>query len=130
MPHKALMSISMLVVMMVAMVAAQTYAPIVTMSITLPDGQTQALTAPESGLATLTLKDGTEFGFRPTIQDDRPWSKITVAVFKMPMATQATQLLGEVDVKTGATAVPSKTMPIFKVAVTKVAPPAAATPTS
>ena len=66
------MSISMLVVMMVAMVAAQTYAPIVTMSITLPDGQTQALTAPESGLATLTLKDGTEFGFRPTIQDDRP----------------------------------------------------------
>ena len=130
MPHKALMSISMLVVMMVAMVAAQTYAPIVTMSITLPDGQTQALTAPESGLATLTLKDGTVFGFRPTIQDDRPWSKITVAVFKMPTATQATQLLGEVDVKTGASAVSSKTTPIFKVAVTKVTPPAAATTTS
>ena len=129
MTHKALMSIS-LVLMIVAMVAAQTYAPIVTMSITLPDGQTQELTAPESGLATLTLKDGTAFGFRPTIQDDRPWSKVTVAVFKMPTATQATQLLGEVDVKTGATAVPSKTTPIFKIAVTKVLPPAVATPTS
>jgi hypothetical protein len=129
MTHKALMSIA-LVVMIVAMVAAQTYAPIVTMSITLPDGQTQELTAPESGLATLTLKDGTAFGFRPTIQDDRPWSKITVAVFKMPTATQATQLLGEVDVKTGATAVSSRTTPIFKVAVTTVTPPAAATTTS
>ena len=130
MTHKALMSISTLVAMMVAIVAAQTYAAIVTMSITLPDGQTRELTAPESGLATLTLKDGTEFGFRPTIQDDRPWSKITVAVFKMPTATHATQLLGEIDVKTGATAVPSKTTPIFKVAVTKVTPPAAATMTS
>jgi hypothetical protein len=40
-------------------------APIVTMSVTLPDGRTQALTAAESGLAALTLKDGTEFGFRP-----------------------------------------------------------------
>ena len=129
MTHKALMSIS-LVVMIAAMVAAQTYAPIVTMSITLPDGQTQELTAPESGLAALTLKDGTEFGFRPTIQDDRPWSRVTVAVFKMPTATQATQLLGEVDVKTGAAAVPSKTTPIFKVAVTKVTPPAAARTTS
>jgi hypothetical protein len=129
MTHKALMSIS-LVVMIVAMVAAQTYAPIVTMSITLPDGQTQELTAPESGLATLTLKDGTAFGFRPTIQDDRPWSRITVAVFKMPTATQATQLLGEVDVKTGATSASSKTTPIFKIAVTKVTPPAAATTTS
>jgi len=130
MTHKALVSISMFVVMMAGMLAAQTYAPIVTMSITLPDGRIQELTAPESGLATLTLKDGTAFGFRPTIQDDRPWSKVTVAVFKMPTATQATQLLGEVDVKTGATAVPSKTTPIFKIAVTKVLPPAAATPTS
>ncbi|PYR52941.1 MAG: hypothetical protein DMF95_05510 [Acidobacteria bacterium] len=130
MTHKALMSTLMLVVMTVVMVGAQTYAPIVAMSITLPDGQTKELTAPESGLATLTLKDGTAFGFRPTIQDDRPWSKVTVAVFKMPTATQATQLLGEVDVKTGATAVPSKTTPIFKIAVTKVLPPAAATPTS
>ena len=65
MTHKALMSISTLVAMMVAIVAAQTYAAI-----------------------------------------------------------------GEVDVKTGATAVPSKTTPIFKVAVTKATPPAAATTTS
>ena len=41
--------------------------PIVKMSVTPPDGQTQNLTAPESGMATLTLKDGTEIGVRPTI---------------------------------------------------------------
>src|SRR5688572_16657650 len=52
-----------------ALAAAQTYAPVVTMSVTLPDGRTRELTAPESGLATVSLKDGTEYGFQPTIQD-------------------------------------------------------------
>jgi hypothetical protein len=42
------------------------------MSVTLPYGRTRELTAPESGLATLTLKDGTEYGVRPTIQDSSP----------------------------------------------------------
>jgi hypothetical protein len=122
--HNVLMSI--LFVMMGVTIAAQTYAPIVTMNVTLPDGQTKELTAPESGLATVTLKDG-EFGFRPTIQDDRPWSRVTVAVFKRPTTTQATELLGEVDVKTGAPAVMSRTAPAFKIAVTKVTAPAART---
>ena len=55
-----------------AIAAAQSHAPVVTMSVTVPDGGTQELTAAESGLATLTLKDGTEYGFRPTIQDSSP----------------------------------------------------------
>ena len=33
--------------------------PVVTMSVTTPDGRTQDLTAPESSVARLTLKDGT-----------------------------------------------------------------------
>jgi hypothetical protein len=47
--------------------AAQSYAPVVTRSVTLPDGRTQEVTAAESGPATVSLKDGTEYGFRPTI---------------------------------------------------------------
>ena len=58
-----------------AMAAAQAHAPVVTMSVTTPDGRTHELTAAESGLATLTLKDGTEYGFRPTIQDSSPWNR-------------------------------------------------------
>jgi len=127
MMSKAFLLMSTFFMMTISTVAAQTYAPIVTMSVTLPDGQTKELTARESGLATVTLKDGGEFGFRPTIQDDRPWSKVTIAVFRMPTATQATERLGEVDVKTGAAAVPSKTTPAFTIAVTKVAAPAATT---
>jgi hypothetical protein len=44
--------------------------------LTTPDGRTHELTAAESGLATLTLKDGTEYGYRPTIQDSSPWNRI------------------------------------------------------
>jgi hypothetical protein len=55
-----------LVAMMLSAVAtAQPYAPIVTMVVTMPDGRTQELTAAESGLATLILKDGTETGSVP-----------------------------------------------------------------
>ena len=54
-----------------AMAAAQAHAPVVTMSVTTPDGRTHELTAVESGLATLTPKDGTEYEF-PSIQDSSP----------------------------------------------------------
>lgn len=54
--------------------AAQAHAPVVTMGVAMPDGRTQELTAAESALATLTLKDGTECGFRPMIQDSSPWN--------------------------------------------------------
>ena len=36
--------------------AAQAYAPVVTMSVRLPDGSTQELEAPESGLATAAVE--------------------------------------------------------------------------
>ena len=53
------MAFALVVAMLSAVAAAQAYAPIVTMVVTMPDGRTQELTAAESGLATLTLKDGT-----------------------------------------------------------------------
>jgi len=96
--------------------AAQAYAPIVSMNVTLPDGQTKELMVPESGLAQVTLKDGAEYGFRPTMQDDRG-STTVVTIFKM---SPSVQNLGEVEVKLGAAAVTSKTTPAFKIAVTRV----------
>lgn len=102
---------------------AQANNPLVSMSITLPDGETKEVAAPESGLATITLKDGTEIGFRPTIQDSKPWTRVLVTIFKTPTASHPSQQLGELEVKTGGSAVPSKTTPAFKVAVTRVSEP-------
>ncbi len=107
--------------------AAQSHAPVVTMSVTLPDGPTQELIAAESGLATITLKDGTEYGFRPTIQDSMPWNRIVVTIFKAATTNAPTQVLGEVELKRGGPAGDSKTSPSFKVAVPKVTPPATQT---
>ena len=104
--------------------AAQSHAPVVTMSVTLPDGRTQELTAAESGLATVNLEDGTEYGFRPTIQDSTPWSRIVVTIFRVATTNAPTQVLGEIELKRGGPAVDSKTSPSFKVAVPKVSPPA------
>jgi hypothetical protein len=102
---------------------AQSSAPVVTMSVTLPDGRTQELTAPESGLAAVSLKDGTEYGFRPTIQDSMPWNRIVVTIVRMATTNAPTQTLGEVEIKRGGPAVESRTNPSFKLAVTKVSPP-------
>jgi hypothetical protein len=102
---------------------AQANNPLVSMSITLPDGETKEVTAQESGLATITLRDGTEIGFRPTIQDSKPWMRVVVTIFKTPTASHPSQQLGELEVKTGGSAVPSKTTPTFKVAVTRVSEP-------
>jgi hypothetical protein len=107
--------------------AAQAYAPVVTMSVTLPDGRTQEVSAAESGLATVNLKDGTEYGFRPTIQDSAPRNRISVTIFRTATTNAPTQILGEVEVKRGGPAVDSKTTPAFKVAVPKVSPPATQT---
>jgi len=106
-----------------AIVAAQAYAPVVTISVTSPDGHTQELTAPESGLATLTLKDGTEYGFRPTIQDSAPWNRIVVTIFKSGTTSSPTSVLGDVELRRGGPAVDSKTNPAFKVSVPKVSAP-------
>jgi hypothetical protein len=90
---------------------SQTYAPLVTMSVTTPDGQTQDVTAAESSTATLKLKDGSEYLLRPTVLDE-PFSKVTVAIFKSDSTP-----VGEVQVVKGKPAVDSKTTPAFKIAV-------------
>jgi hypothetical protein len=59
----------------------------------LPDGRIQEVTAAESGLATVTLKDGAEVGFRPTIQDSSQWNRIVVTIFRMPTTGSPTTTL-------------------------------------
>jgi hypothetical protein len=113
-----------------AIAAAQAHAPVVMMSVTLPDGRTQELTAAESGVATLTLKDGTEYGFRPTIQDSSPWNRIVITIFKSATTSVATRVLGEIEARRGGPAVDSKTNPSFKVSVPKVSAPTAQTESS
>jgi hypothetical protein len=110
-----------------AVAAAQAHAPVVTMSVRLPDGRTQELTAPESGFATVNVKDGPEYGFRPTIQDSAPWNRIVVTIFRTATTHSPTQILGEVELTRGGPAVDSKTNPSFKVAVPKVSLPATQT---
>ena len=114
------MAFALVVAMLSAVAAAQAYAPIVTMVVTMPDGRTQELTAAESGLATLTLKDGTEYGFRPTIQDSAPWNRIVVTIFRSATTSAPTAVLGEIEVRRGCPAMGSKTNPSFKMSVPKV----------
>ena len=113
-----------LIVLTGMLAAAQSHAPVVTMSVTFPDGRTQELTAPERGLATVSLKDGTEYGFRPTIQDNAPWNRIVVTILRTATTNAPRQILGEIELERGGAAVDSKTNPSFKVAVPKVSPPA------
>ena len=108
-----------------ALAAAQAYAPVVTISVGLPDGRTAELTAPESGLATVRLEDGTEYGFQPTIHDSMPWNRVVVTIFRMATTNSPTQILGQIELKRGGPPEDSKTNPSFKVAVPKVSPPAA-----
>jgi len=117
------MAFVLVAMMSSAIVAAQAYAPIVTMVVTMPDGRTQELTAAESGLATLTLKDGTEYGFRPTIQDSAPWNRIVVTIFRSATSSAPTTVLGEIELRRGGQAMDSKTSPSFKVSVPKVSAP-------
>lgn len=105
-----------------AAVAAQPN-PIVKMTVTPPTGSAQELSAPESGLATFALKDGTEIGVRPTILDAKPWARVTVTFFKMPTTSHASEEIGSVEAKTGGAAVTAKTSPAFKVAVVSVSEP-------
>ena len=87
------MAFALVVAMLSAVAAAQAYAPIVTMVVTMPDGRTRELTAAESGLATLTLNDGTEDGFRPTTQDSAPWNRIVVTIFRSATTSAPTERL-------------------------------------
>ena len=93
---------------------AQTYAPLVTMAITSPDGQTQDVVARESNVGVFKMKDGTVYLFRATVIDE-PFSKADVAIFK-----EDSTPLGEVRVSKGAAAVASKTTPSFKIAIKSI----------
>ena len=100
-------------------VSAQTYAPTVTMRVTAPDGTTQEISARESSVATLALKDGTVYELRPTIQDE-PFSRVTVSIFKAATATDPGSSVGDVQVTAGGPAVASNSKPNFRVAVLKI----------
>ena len=98
--------------------AAQAYRPVVSMSVTLPDGQVKELSAPESGLATVTVGDR-EYGLRPTMLDDQG-SRIVVTIFDMGGATGPVREIGVVEVKASGPEVTSKTVPALKVRATKI----------
>ena len=121
--RKGVLLLPFLILLTGMLAAAQSPAPVVTMIVTLPDGRTQELTAPESGLATVSLKDGTEYGFRPTIQDSTPWNRIVVTIFRTATTNAPTQILGDVELKRGGPALDSKTNPSFRVAIPKVSAP-------
>jgi hypothetical protein len=110
--------------MIPAPAAAQPDEPVVSMVVTLPDGQAKPLSAADSHVATVTVS-GVEYGFEPTIQDSHPWNHVVVSVFKMPTARESIVALGEVDLKTGSSAVTTKTSPAFKIAIDHVAQPGA-----
>lgn len=98
---------------------AQTYSPIVSMTITLPDGSTQDVSVRESGVATFKAKDGTEYQVRPTVHDE-PFTTAMVALFKAPTSSDAGSLIAEVSVKKGGAAVTTKSQPAFKVAIKNI----------
>jgi hypothetical protein len=100
--------------------APDPYAPTVTMTVTPPDGKAQTLDLRESDAGSIKLANGTEYKFRVTLVDAKPWTQVVVAIFKAATASVPDQALGEVEVKTGAPAAASKTNPVFKIAVTKV----------
>src|SRR5688500_1853496 len=110
---RRLMFAALLIFNISTIAAAQQYAPTVTMRVALPDGRTAELATPESGLATLRAKDGTEYGFRPTIQDSSPWNRIVVTIVKMATASAPTQTVGEVELQRSGPVVESKTSPSF-----------------
>ena len=114
-------SVVVLVVLMLSapFVSAQTYAPVVTMRVTVPDGTTQEISARESGVATVTLKDGSVYELRPTVHDE-PFSKVTVSIFKAATAAESTVSVAELQATKGGPAVDSKSKPNFRVAILSI----------
>src|SRR5437763_1502666 len=100
--------------------ASDPYAPTVTLTITPPNGKSQTMDVKESDSAVIKLDNGTEYKFRAALVDAKPWTQVVVTIFKGATASAPDAVLGEVEVKTGAPAVTSKTNPAFKIAVPKV----------
>jgi hypothetical protein len=106
-------------VILPAITDAQTYAPIVSMTVTAPDGSTHEVSAADSSVASVTTNDGTVYEVRPTVMDE-PFSKVTVAFFRAPTATLSTTAIGEVIATKGGAAVATKSSPSFKVAIKSI----------
>jgi hypothetical protein len=102
------------------LLSAQTYAPVVTMRVTAADGTTQEISARESGVATVTLKDGSVYELRPTIHDE-PFTKVTVSIFKAATLTEPVASVGELQAIKGGPPVDSKSKPRFRVAILDIA---------
>lgn len=119
----ALMS-TVAVVASTALLLADPYAPVVTLSVTPPGSgaKAQELTIPESGVQAIKVGN-VEYKFRANIYDAKPWNNVTVTIFKGATATAPDQVLGDVELKTGGVEVASKTNPVFKLKVVKVTAP-------
>lgn len=90
--------------------------PVVTMTVAAGREKPRELEAAESGLAIVKV-NGIEYGFRPAIEDAKPWTRVTVTLFKLDPTTEQ---LGVVELKTGGPAVDSKTTPTFRISVSRV----------
>jgi hypothetical protein len=115
---RTVVAVMIAMLMSIGTLTAQAYRPVVMMSVTLPNGQSQDLSAPESGLATVTV-DGRAYGFRPTMMDDRG-ARIVIGLFDMGGPTDAVKMLAEIDTSAGGPTVTFKTTPVFKVKVTNI----------
>jgi hypothetical protein len=119
---KTLCALAVAIVAAPPFIFAQTYSPVVAMRVTTPDGRTQDVTARDSSVATIALKDGTVYELRPTVHDE-PFSKVTVGIFKAATPAEPTTIVGEVQLTKGGAAMDSKTKPNFKIAVTRIDAP-------
>jgi hypothetical protein len=117
---KRALLMSLLAMTLSVNVLSAQYAPVVTMALTLPDGRTTEVAAPESRVAEFTLSDGTLLGVRPTILDAKPWTRVVVTVFRMPTADHGSEEIGAVEAKTGGDAVRLKGGPALSIRVKQV----------
>ncbi|HET7617024.1 MAG TPA: hypothetical protein VFK20_00840, partial [Vicinamibacterales bacterium] len=92
-------------------------ARLVELRITLPNGATPQLSVHEGDTASVTLKEGGRFGFRPVFKQDSN-SEIDVTIFDLG-ATPARQLEG-VEVVVGQPGVKSHTTPTFVIQVSRI----------
>ena len=121
--HRRLMaSVAVGTVMAVPRAApTQVPEPMVHMAITPAGAQVHQLSVHESRVARLKVGD-VEYGFRPTVQDAAPYTRIEITAFRLGSPSER---LGSVEVTKGAPAVDLATRPAFKVAVPSVTPPQA-----
>lgn len=110
-------------VMWLAPLSAQTYSPLVSLAITLPDGSAQDVNVRDSSVSQFKAKDGTVYEVRATVHDE-PFTTATISLFKAATTSDAGSWIADVQAKKGAPAVASKSTPSFKVAVKSIELPA------